>query len=462
MPEVGPVGVLDVGKTNIKLFVFDRKGQILDQIARPNASLPGPPYLHLDSEGVWHWLLEQLGTMAARWPIDSLVTTTHGASAALIDEAGNLALPMLDYEFEPPAAFAATYRAVAPSFAESFAPILPGGINLARHLFWQQQAFSDAFRRARHILCYPQYLAWRLCGVAASEVTSIGTHTHLWAPNERRWSSLVARQGWTHLFPPLRKAWEVLGPIRPEIAAKTGLRVDCHVLCGIHDSNAALLLYLRSLGRGFALASTGTWMILLRPDQPLERLDSARDTVANVDVDGRPVATARFMGGREYQILAGDAAAAPVMAVDVGHLIAKETFALPSFAPAGPFPDRTGRIVGPPPQTPSARAALATLYAALMTDVGFELLEARGRLLIDGGFAANPLYAGLLAALRPDQPVMVNRAQEGTATGASLLASWHDPDATVPLVLEPCTPLAIEGLQAYAAEWRRRAEQKSG
>jgi sugar (pentulose or hexulose) kinase len=95
----------------------------------------------------------------------------------------------------------------------------------------------------------------------------------------------------------------------------------------------------------------------------------------------------------------------------------------------------------------------------LLPAVGFDLLEARDELLLDGGFAANPLYAGLLGALRPGQPVRVNRAQEGTATGASLLASWHDPDATVPLVLEPCPAVAIEGLQAYAAEWRRRAEQ---
>jgi sugar (pentulose or hexulose) kinase len=80
------------------------------------------------------------------------VTTTHGASAALIDETG-LVLPMIDYEFEPPAAFAEAYRKVAPGFDESFAPILPGGINVGRHLYWQQQTFPDAFRRVRHILC---------------------------------------------------------------------------------------------------------------------------------------------------------------------------------------------------------------------------------------------------------------------------------------------------------------------
>jgi L-fuculokinase len=458
MTDARLVGVLDVGKTNVKLLVLDRQGRIRDEAASPSASLPGPPYPHLDSEGVWRWLLDRLAVMAARWPIDTLVVTTHGGAAALVDERA-LVLPILDYEFEPPDdGFAAAYRAIAPPFAETFAPLFPAGLNLARQIFWQQQAFAEAFGRVRHILCYPQYLAWRLSGIAASEVTSLGAHTHLWAPQQRRFSSLVDRLGWRRLFPPLRAAWERLGPIRPEIPAQTGLAEDCAVLCGIHDSNAALLLYLRSQQPGFALASTGTWLILLRPGHALDTLDPARDMLANVDVTGQPVATARFMGGREYVALAGEAAAAQVAVGDVQRLVDQGTFALPSFAPAGPFPDRAGRIVGPQPEA-AARSALATLYVALMTDVGFDLLEARGDLLVDGGFAGNPVYAGLLAALRRGQAVKLNGAKEGTATGASLLASWHEPEVAVPLALAPVAPLEIAGLDAYAREWRRRAER---
>lgn len=354
------IAVLDVGKTNVKLLLFERGGRVLDRAAKRNASLPGPPYLHLDTEGVWRWLLEQLGRMAGRWPIATLVATTHGAAPALIDDAG-LVLPIPDYEVEPPPPIGAAYRGVAPSFEETFAPLLPAGFNMARHVFWLERAFPAAFRRARHILSYPQYLAWRLCGVPASEVTSLGAHTHLWAPRESRFSSLVERLGWRDRLPPLRPAWDALGTIRPEIARETGLRADCRVLCGLHDSNAALLLYLRARGRDFTLASTGTWVIVFGPGRSLDRLDPARDTLANVDVTGQPVATARFMGGREYQILAGDDAATPVIA-DVRRLIDRGTFALPSFAPAGPFPDRAGRIVGPEVTTAAARASPASLY----------------------------------------------------------------------------------------------------
>ena len=77
----------------------------------------------------------------------------------------------------------------------------------------------------------------------------MGTHTDLWRPREGRASSLVERAGWSRLFPPLRKAWETLGPLRPEVAAATGLPETVRVICGAHDSNAALAPYHRRARR---------------------------------------------------------------------------------------------------------------------------------------------------------------------------------------------------------------------
>ena len=52
----------------------------------------------------------------------------------------------------------------------------------------------------------------------ASEVTSLGAHTDLWRPNEGDLSSMVDRLGWRRLFPPMRKAWDTLGTLKPEVA----------------------------------------------------------------------------------------------------------------------------------------------------------------------------------------------------------------------------------------------------
>ena len=62
---------------------------------------------------------------------------------------------------------------------------------------------------------YPQYWAWRLSGALASEVTSLGTHTDLWRPHERAYSSLARKQGWARLMPGMRTATDRLGLITP-------------------------------------------------------------------------------------------------------------------------------------------------------------------------------------------------------------------------------------------------------
>src|SRR6185369_16040187 len=136
-----------------------------------------------------------------------------GSTAALTD-GESLVLPVMDYESVPPAAVVERYAALEPPFGEVCAPTNPASMTLGRQLLWQQSAFPEAFARTRHILFQPQYWAWRLCGVAATEVTSLGAQTHLWAPVRRGLSTLAHRQGWAAKLPPFRKAWERLGPLK--------------------------------------------------------------------------------------------------------------------------------------------------------------------------------------------------------------------------------------------------------
>jgi len=206
----------------------------------------------------------------------------------------------------PPEEIETTYAEATPDFDEVCAPTNPGGLTLARQVFWQSRAFPEQFAHTRHILPNAQHWAWRLSGVAATEITSLGAQTHLWAPKANDYSSLVDREGWRPLFPPMRKAGDVLGPITAEGATATGLPADTPVLCGIHDSNANYLRYLATGMTDFTLMSAGTWVISFNAAQPLHALDPARDTASNTDVYGNPVACSRFIGGREFDILAGD------------------------------------------------------------------------------------------------------------------------------------------------------------
>ncbi len=442
------IAVLDIGKTNAKLLAIDAAGRTLAATTRACSAVNAA----LDSEAVWEWSLAGLRDLAMRFDLTAIVPVAHGAAGVLIDAQGPVH-PAIDYEAVPPAAIDAEYDVLRPAFAQTFSPRLPAGLNLGRQLYWIARTAPDALARATAFLTYPQYFAWRLSGVMASEATSLGCHTDLWRPDIGAPSDLVARQGWTRLLPPLRRARDRLGKTRPTLGLP-----DCDVLCGIHDSNAAYLGYLAGAQAPFAVVSTGTWVVCFNGQGDIAKLDPTRDTLVNVDARGRPVACARFMGGREYAMIAGDAT--PTEA-DLARVVERRVLALPSFAETGgPFPGRKGRVVGTL-DTPDERASAATLYLALMTRETLRLAGLAPRIYIDGAFAANPLYAALLATLMPENEVFVSPRTDGTASGAAILARWsEDAPPTAALEARRVIPLDID-LDAYAAEWRAAIERRS-
>ena len=300
------IAVFDVGKTNAKLAIVDTNSLAESAVRKTaNTVLRDGLYPHFDMEGLWSFFLASLGELNAQYPVDAISITTHGASAALVNADGTLALPVLDYEHNGPDETIAAYNAIRPPFSETFSPQLPIGLNLGAQIFWLQQRFTERFSQTRHILTLPQYWAMRLTGTAASEATSLGCHTDLWNPATGTFSSMIDRVGWRHLFPPVHSAFDSLGPLLEDIAHQTGVKSGVQVHCGIHDSNASLLAHLVARKPPFSVVSTGTWVVILSCGGDLSKLDPARDSLANSDAFAQPVASARFMGGREYDVLTG-------------------------------------------------------------------------------------------------------------------------------------------------------------
>jgi L-fuculokinase len=450
----GCVAVFDVGKTNIKVVVFDRSGAVLAERSAPNTPLAPDsewPYLRLDTEGAWAFLLGALKELGARFSIQAISTTTHGCAGVLM-RSDRPALPPLDYEFDGFDAVDADYDAARPPFDEARSPHLSRGLNLGRHIFYYERCYPAQFKQATAFLTYAQYFGWRLGGAMASEVTSLGAHTDLWRPNEGDLSSIVDTFGWRRLFPPRRKAWDTLGTIKPEIAAATGLSRDVRIICGAHDSNVALVPHLLSRREPFTVVSTGTWVIIMAVGGE-GQLDPNADMLANVDVRGEPVPTARFMGGREYAVLAGDAPADADEA-DVAAILASGAVALPAFSDqGGPFASRKGVIEGEAPTTAKARAALATLYSALMTAHMLRRLEAPGDLIVEGGFTRSPAFAAVLARLMPGRRVAIAPMSAGADAGAAMLAHWDEPHP--PPRLEPARAWGLPELEAYRDRWEQ-------
>jgi L-fuculokinase len=448
------IAVFDVGKTNAKLSLLDlAEGRELWSVRRANAVVEGPGGRELDVLAIEKWLLQSLSEAPGRERISVVVPVAHGAAAVLLDHTGEvLAAP--DYEDACFEEVRAAYLPLRDPYSLTFSPALPNGLNLGRQLFQLQTCRAELFQRAAHLLLYPQYWAWRLSGVMAAEVTSLGTHTDLWRPHERAYSMLARRQGWARLMPPQRSANERLGPIRATVASATGLDPACEVACGIHDSNASYLRFLLDREReAFTVVSSGTWTIVMANRGDLRRLREERDMLANVNAFGSAVATARYMGGREYEAIARGGEEPTVDALI--EVLARGAMALPSFATAGPYSGRQGRIEAGEGLDGPRRAALATLYSALMTSLLIESLGSAGEIFVDGPLARNPLFARLLAACVPVGTVRTYPEGGGTRVAAYLAGE----PAPVPDVPQSVVPLRLPGLLDYQSGWRHRLEE---
>ncbi|MFX4228378.1 MAG: FGGY-family carbohydrate kinase [Porticoccaceae bacterium] len=452
--------ILDIGKTNIKGSVLDDNGQTRWSASNPNTGCrdDGYDYPCMDVENIWDWFKSALREAASRFRIDSINVSTHGACAVLLSQEDELLFPVMDYEVDRLVFDSSLYP--RPGYARTQSPDLPGGLNLGRQIWWLKETYPERFSQLGTLLLYPQYWVWKLTGCAVSEVTSLGCHTDLWEPLNRRYSSLVSDLGIEQALPAMVDGFNAVGSVRQTLARELGLPESCAVYPGVHDSNASLARYLASdMEAPFTVISTGTWVIAMALGNPGDSLMEARDMLANVDVYGRPVPCARFMGGREFEKickLTGVATDEPVTREGIQSIVADAVFALPPLETgSGPFmhSKRVGGLTG----EVVSGVSLATLYLALMIDYELDLLNTRGPILFGSASLKNPLLCQLLSQLRPQQPVYISNDNASTIMGAWCLTRRQQdmPSGFSDFEISPSAQ--IGGLPEYRDDWRARA-----
>ncbi|MBN8182276.1 FGGY-family carbohydrate kinase [Roseibium aggregatum] len=460
MAAIRNVGVIDIGKTNAKVAVVDLdQRRELGVLTRPNTVLPGPPYPHFDLEGHWDFICEALAELHKAHGIDALSVTTHGASAVLLDAEGSLAAPMLDYEFTDPDDLAAAYDAIRPDFAETGSPRLGMGLNLGAQLHWQLKTDPGLLDRVATVLTYPQYWTYKLTGVLSNEVTSLGCHTDLWCPSENRFSSLVDRLGLEEKMAPVRKAGDRLGSVLQEVVTRTGLPKDIPVACGIHDSNASLYPHLIRRHPPFSVVSTGTWVIVLAIGGRRLLLDPSRDTLINVNAFGDPVPSARFMGGREFDmILKGREKGCSEEQIDT--VLSREIMLFPAVDPrSGPFQGREYHwSVDETLLSDGECFAALSFYLALVTAECLAMTGAEGPIVVEGPFAQNGLYLDMLEAAT-GRPVEASAGSlTGTSIGAALLVADSDTEKRQQAGPRGNGGERLSRLKRYAGKWQEQLQ----
>jgi len=443
--DMDAIAVLDVGKTNKKVLIYDKQLKILAKISKAFGEKVTKQGLRLEQpEAVFLWFLNQLKNYSKQFRIKAISITTHGAMGVCIDQSGCLTCPPLSYTNEPGQWFSnGFYQEYGDrdTLQSRYATAEIGQmINFAKMIhYWKTNCQAD-LDRTRHILFYPQYFGFLLTRNAAVEPTMLGCHTYLYDHKNNEYSDLAHRLGVMEKLPSkINNSWRKLGNITPHIAKQYGLQEDCIVTLGVHDSNASILPFLITEKEEFVLNSTGTWCVVMRPADTvsIQKEELGKTVFFNQDVFNRPVKTSIFMGGLEhetYSKLFEEKKSSGFNIKLYQEILEKnDLFILPSvMRGVGLFPHSKPRVIQGQKSYENFKSLemdkqllMGALTVSLCVQTSYALdlagFQEGGQIFVEGGFRKNQAYCQLLTAFYPQSRVFKTNIHEATALGAAIL-----------------------------------------
>ncbi len=298
------IAVLDIGKTHAKVILFDAiKLEELSVFQSNNTVLQDSLYPHFNVEFLKKFIIKSLKELAKKFSVDSIFTSTHGACMALMSK-GDLALPVLDYEFQGPNQLNEEYNKLRPAFSQTGTPRMDAGLNLGAQLYWQNKFFSDDFSKVDQILFWPQFWSYWLSGIAASEMSYASSHSDLWDIRQKKFIDLNTYGINSKVeYPPLRSASTILGPLKKDLAHETGLPQNIPVYCGAHDSSLALVSASLNQPMPCTILSTGTWVTIFALGSNQTEIPEQIGLMISCDCFGNLVPNFRFPAGKIYENL---------------------------------------------------------------------------------------------------------------------------------------------------------------
>ena len=298
------IAVLDIGKTHAKVILFDAiKLEELSVFQSNNTVLQDSLYPHFNVEFLKKFIIKSLKELAKKFSVDSIFTSTHGACMALMSK-GNLALPVLDYEFQGPNQLNEEYNKLRPAFSQTGTPRMDAGLNLGAQLYWQNKFFSDDFSKVDQILFWPQFWSYWLSGIAASEMSYASSHSDLWDIRQKKFIDLNTYGITSKVeYPPLRSASTILGPLKKDLAHETGLPQNIPIYCGAHDSSLALVSASLNQPMPCTILSTGTWVTIFALGSNQTEIPEQTGLMISCDCFGNLVPNFRFPAGKIYENL---------------------------------------------------------------------------------------------------------------------------------------------------------------
>lgn len=459
------IAVLDIGKTNKKILIFDKDLKVLDERITRIPEIESKGLLLDDVSSLKTWILSTLSELANSYNIKVISTSAHGATYSLVDENIESVVPQIAYNTDPGDEFnEAFYKKCGDPIALQKSTATPNFnllINPAKGIFYTQNNFPEAFEKTRHLIFYAQFFGSWLTGNVCADPTYVGNHSYLWDFKENDWSDVADKLSVRKLLPKkFKNPWDAIGTIKPAIAEKTGLNLDTIVTVGIHDSNGSMLPYMISMKEPFLLNSTGTWCVIMNEKEEVkfEEEELGKVVFYNMNAFWKPIKTAIFLGGMEFEHYSN-------LLQKLHHrhdipefdhqvyqqvLSENEKFILPSVAKGiGQFPDSDPRVIENGKVYPLGAIeegrnipdffnnyeeafAVLNLSLAIQTKVSFDRAEIQKgvNVFTEGGFSKNDSYNILLRSFYPESDFFLTNLKEASAFGAAMCGkvAWENGD----------------------------------
>lgn len=431
------IAVIDVGKTNKKIFLFDQDYTIVfersarfletvDEDGDPCENLEG---LRLSVFDSLRWVFNK-----KEFDVKAINFSAYGASFVNIDEDGNPVTPLYNYLKSYPEQlkkqFYDTYGGEEAFSLCTASPVL-GSLNSGMQLYRLKYEKPEVFKKIKYSLHLPQYLSYLISCNPCSDLTSIGCHTNLWDFQKNDYHRWVHEEGIDKKLPAICSYDQTTKAVFPGNNYLVGI--------GLHDSSAALIPYMVSFQEPFVLLSTGTWCISLNPSNnaPLTVDELRQDCLCYLHYQGQPVKASRLFAGPAYEEgvkriadhFNQDAIKYRTIEFNpdlISDLQKNDPFENKEPVNSYVFPRRDLSVFNNDEEA----------YHRLMLDIIKQQVQSTQlvlngspvkRLFVDGGFSRNVVYMNLLAMSFPQLEVYATSMAQATALGAALAIhkSWN-------------------------------------
>ena len=431
MSTIQVIAIFDIGKTNKKIFLFDKKyNKVFEESIQLKETVDEDGDACEDLALLTEWVKNtyQKIMQLPGFQIKAINFSAYGASFVHIMEEGQPLLPLYNYLKQYPQLlqdeFYTTYGGKIKIEKETASPA-SGNLNSGLQLYRIKKQQPSVFKNIRRCLHLPQYLSFLITNQQFSDITSIGCHTSLWDFEKDTYHQWVIDEGIDKKLAPVKKGDKIVDVIYQDKKIIAGI--------GLHDSSAALLPYLINFIEPFVLISTGTWCISLNPfnNTPLTETELSNDCLCYLQYQGLPVKANRLFAGYEHEQQVKKLSVYFLKPVDYYKQICYDEAVVKKLSGNIPYSNNVKTF---------AALQLNTFnnyeeaYHQLMINIVERQVASTAtilkdtavkRIFVDGGFSKNPIYMNLMAQAFPLLEVYAASMAQATAMGAALAIHKH-------------------------------------